>query len=43
VVVRRGFSHDLADLLVNDLKRQLVHLEKQPSPVHDAAASGFRH
>jgi glutamate decarboxylase len=43
VVVRRGFSHDLADLLINDIKRQLVHLEKQPEPVHDAAAGGFRH
>jgi len=43
VVVRRGFSHDLADLLINDIKRQLVHLEKQPKPVHDADASGFRH
>ena len=26
VVVRQGFSHDLADLLVNDLKRQLPQL-----------------
>ena len=43
VVVRRGFSHDLAEMLLNDLKKQLVHLEKQPKPVHDATASGFRH
>ena len=34
VVVRAGFSHDLADLLVTDIERQLPHLEKQP----DAAA-----
>ncbi len=27
VVVRRGFSHDLADLLLQDLKRQLPKLE----------------
>ena len=26
VVVRRGFTHDLADLLVNDIKRQLPRL-----------------
>jgi glutamate decarboxylase len=44
VVVRRGFTHDLADLLVSDLGRQLPRLQKQPTPVHDATtASGFRH
>jgi glutamate decarboxylase len=44
VVVRRGFTHDLADLLVSDLKRQLPRLQKQPEPVHGGAnASGFHH
>ncbi|HEU0195137.1 MAG TPA: glutamate decarboxylase, partial [Gaiellales bacterium] len=43
VVVRRGFTHDLADLLVSDLERQLVRLKKQPEPVHDEAESGFHH
>jgi glutamate decarboxylase len=44
VVVRRGFTHDLADLLVGDLRRQLPRLERQPVPVHDAStASGFKH
>jgi glutamate decarboxylase len=44
VVVRRGFTHDLADLLVSDLKRQLPRLQKQPAPVHDGRnASGFHH
>jgi len=44
VVVKRGFSHDMADLLIGDLKRQLPRLEKQPEPVHDkTTASGFRH
>ena len=44
VVVRRGFTHDLADLLVGDLRRQLPRLEHQPAPIHDAStASGFRH
>jgi glutamate decarboxylase len=44
VVVRRGFSHDLADLLVRDLERQLPRLEAQSAPVHDAeTGSGFRH
>src|SRR3989440_3260089 len=44
VVVRRGFTHDMADLLLADLKRQLPRLEDQPVPVHDASsAAGFRH
>jgi glutamate decarboxylase len=44
IVVRRGFTHDLADMLVADLQKQLPRLEKQPKPVHDAgSASGFAH
>jgi glutamate decarboxylase len=43
VVVRRGFSHDLADLLISDMKRELARLEKQPVPVHSEAESGFHH
>ncbi len=44
VVVRRGFTHDLADLLVADLRRQLPRLERQPEPVHDSAtATAFAH
>jgi glutamate decarboxylase len=44
VVVRRGFTHDLADLLVEDLQRQLPRLESQPAPVHDASSgTGFAH
>jgi glutamate decarboxylase len=44
VVVRRGFSHDLADMLLGDLKRQLPRLEKQPEPVHDSdSAAAFHH
>ena len=44
VVVRQGFSHDMADLLVDDLQRQLPRLQKQPEPVHqDEAASAFHH
>jgi glutamate decarboxylase len=44
VVVKLGFTHDMADLLVADIQRQLPRLQKQPEPVHDAAgASGFRH
>jgi glutamate decarboxylase len=44
VVVRRGFSHDLADMLLEDLERQLPRLEQQPEPVHNAASgTAFRH
>ncbi|WP_370457877.1 glutamate decarboxylase [Actinoplanes sp. OR16] len=44
IVVRRGFTHDLADLLLDDLRRHLATLEKQPAPTHDAAsAAGFHH
>ena len=44
VVVRRGFTHDMADLLLADVKRQLERLEKQAAPTHDAAsASSFAH
>jgi len=44
VVVRRGFTHDLADLLVADLERQLPRLQAQQAPVHDrGTASSFHH
>jgi glutamate decarboxylase len=44
VVVRRGFTHDMADLLLADVKRQLERLEQQSAPTHDAAsASSFAH
>lgn len=44
VVVRRGFSHDLAELLLGDLKRQLLRLQGVPQAVEDRArASAFHH
>jgi len=44
VVVRRGFTHDMADMLLADLQRQLPRLEAQPAPVHDeGSAAAFRH
>ena len=44
VVVRRGFSHDMADLLVGDLVRQLPRLKSQAAPLHDGVgATGFHH
>jgi glutamate decarboxylase len=43
VVVKRGFGHDMADLLVADLQRQLPRLQKQAAPLHETAATGFHH
>jgi glutamate decarboxylase len=44
VVVRRGFTHDMADLLIGDLERQLQRLEGQSAPVHDAeTGTAFSH
>ncbi len=44
VVVRRGFTHDMADMLVADLVRQLPRLQQQPEPVHQAdTGTAFAH
>jgi glutamate decarboxylase len=44
VVVRRGFTHDMADMLASDLERQLPRLQRQPTPVHDATSgTAFAH
>jgi glutamate decarboxylase len=44
VVVKRGFTHDVAALFINDLKRQLPRLERQTAPVGDAeGGSSFKH
>ncbi|MEV4532298.1 glutamate decarboxylase [Asanoa sp. NPDC049518] len=44
VVVRNGFSHDMADLLLADLDRALADLKAQPGPRRTAAdASSFHH
>ncbi len=44
VVVRNGFTRDLADLLLADLRRLLPELQAQPGPLHTADdATGFHH
>jgi len=43
VVVRNGYSRDIADMFLDDLKRVLERLEKQPSPTHDESSTGFAH
>jgi glutamate decarboxylase len=42
-VVRNGFSHDLADLLLQDLDRLLPELESQASPISSPDAASFHH
>jgi glutamate decarboxylase len=44
VVVRRGVTHDLADLLISDITRELALLAKQPAAVHTSDNStSFHH
>jgi glutamate decarboxylase len=43
VVVRNGFSHDLADGLVEDLKRALPLLSRQAEPLRGNEAASFAH
>ncbi|WP_084316127.1 glutamate decarboxylase [Actinospica robiniae] len=46
LVVRNGFSHDLADLLLADLGRLLPQLHKQPAPMQEfgvPAKEAFHH
>ena len=43
IVVRRGFSHDLADLLLADLKRQLPRLAQRGGSGSAATSRSFAH
>jgi glutamate decarboxylase len=43
IVVRNGFSHDLAALFLADLERLLPELEAQPASVDKALAGSFHH
>ena len=43
IVVRNGFTHDLADLLLDDLHRVLERLRKQPGPQRGAESRSFTH
>ncbi|MTD55970.1 glutamate decarboxylase [Amycolatopsis pithecellobii] len=44
VVCRNGFTNDLADLLIDDLSRDLPELQAQSGPTHDPKAStAFHH
>ena len=43
IVVRNGFSHDLADLLLDDLRRVLARLQQQQAPQRGAESASFAH
>jgi glutamate decarboxylase len=43
IVVRNGFSHDLADLLLDDMGRVLERLGKQAAPQRGSEAASFSH
>lgn len=45
VLVRHGFSHDMASLLLDDLKRAMDHFQTNPvsKPLTEAQAGGFSH
>lgn len=43
IVVRNGFTHDLADLLAEDLERTVAELRRQPGPLRGAEHSSFAH
>jgi len=43
VVVKNGFSRDLADLLLADLRRHIDYLEQLKSPLPQANTGGFHH
>lgn len=43
IVVRNGMSHDLADLLLDDLRRALPRLERQSEPQRGVEAGAFAH
>jgi len=43
VVVRNGFSRDLADLFLEDMGRGVPQLERQAKPVAGPGAASFHH
>jgi glutamate decarboxylase len=40
IVVRRGFTMDVADMLLRDLRTKVKHLEKLPAPLYDKDPGG---
>jgi len=43
VVVRRGLTMDVADMLLDDLRKKVKHFEKLRAPVYGKDPGGFHH
>jgi glutamate decarboxylase len=43
IVVKNGFSHDMADLLLEDMKRHIAYFESQPGLKPKTSGSHFHH
>jgi glutamate decarboxylase len=44
IVVRRGFTMDVADMLLDDLMKKVAALEKLPAPMRRSGdGAGFHH
>ena len=43
IVIRNGVSHDLADLLIDDLRRHIEYLDQLPAALPRSGGDGFRH
>jgi glutamate decarboxylase len=43
VVVKEGFSHDMADLLLADMRRHIAHFASQPNRIPKTSGSCFSH
>jgi glutamate decarboxylase len=43
IVIRNGMSHDLADMLIDDLQHHIDYLDKLPAPLPATGSDGFRH
>ena len=43
IVVREGFSHDMAEMLLNDMRRQLEYFATQPKHAPRRSGSHFHH
>jgi glutamate decarboxylase len=43
IVVRNGFSHDMADMLLSDLRSALPRLSAQSTPARGSESAGFSH
>jgi len=43
IVIREGFSHDLADMLLEDIKKAVEYFEKLPITLESSTHSGFAH